>query len=690
MMQVRRTERSVFVQPRNPVLARAPQSNSAANLAAGLSDVGDMFAQMQEEIDVADAKSADAAFTEQVNDLLYNDETGFMYEQGGNATSRRNDTVTALGEAQKSVLSQLSPAARRRAEASVTARMQSAMTSVNRHTAGERRTYLNDAANARVNASVNAAIFDPTASAQQIAVAEQEVRDIAAREGWAPEATEVKLQEVRDTAYRGIIDRMARVDPQAALEYARENRDRLSGEGLANIERTLVPMAKEFRGRGLGAAAAGANLPQAMSIARQTDGMSETAQRDALQEYLANGGVNLDPATTAWCAAFVNATLAQAGMKGTNSNLARSFLNWGVEVQTPQKGDLVVLSRGDPNGWQGHVGFFDGFNEDGSIRVLGGNQGDAVNVKSYSADRLLGYRRGTKEQPSSMRDLLNIEDADVRDAALQEYRMRVGVAEQEQKAMEADASRTVMDLVEAGGSVNDLPVETRQNLGPEIMAAARRYEAQKRSSEELVTDSQTYVDLSRMATEQPGEFVKMDPMLFRWKLDDADHKYFVNLQNKIRSGESRSAPSVATMLSTADAFLRRSGITKNDDPERYALFQESLTRWAASNPGDAGDIGKQLNTITSMLVPIVINPSGMINQRRGLAFEFDTDGRTFTPDDDLTAETYQDAINNNGLRINDQLVTPELEAQVFNGMRERLGREPTLQEMLTALTLYLR
>ena len=54
------------------------------------------------------------------------------------------------------------------------------------------------------------------------------------------------------------------------------------------------------------------------------------------------------------------------------------------------RGDLAVFDRG---GGKGHVGFFDGFNEDGTIRVLGGNQGDKVSVANFGTDNLIGYRR---------------------------------------------------------------------------------------------------------------------------------------------------------------------------------------------------------------------------------------------------------------------------------------------------------
>ena len=129
-------------------------------------------------------------------------------------------------------------------------------------------------------------------------------------------------------------------------------------------------------------------------IAAKQIGLNEADKKVALTEYLANGGQRLDPAVTAWCAAFVNATLQQSGQKGTNKLNARSYMDWGQAVDAPERGDIAVFSRGDPNGWEGHVGFFDGYNEDGTIRVLGGNQGNAVSIQSYSPDRLLGFRRG--------------------------------------------------------------------------------------------------------------------------------------------------------------------------------------------------------------------------------------------------------------------------------------------------------
>ena len=97
---------------------------------------------------------------------------------------------------------------------------------------------------------------------------------------------------------------------------------------------------------------------------------------------------------TAWCAAFAGAMLKRAGLPHTGKLNARSYLKWGVEVplEEAQEGDIVVFSRGDPSGWQGHVAFYVSHG-DRFINVLGGNQSNQVNVTPYKRKRLLGVRR---------------------------------------------------------------------------------------------------------------------------------------------------------------------------------------------------------------------------------------------------------------------------------------------------------
>lgn len=97
---------------------------------------------------------------------------------------------------------------------------------------------------------------------------------------------------------------------------------------------------------------------------------------------------------TAWCAAFVGAMLERCQINSTRRLNARSYLEWGdpVSLDEARPGDIVVFSRGNPKGWQGHVGFFVR-STGSSILCLGGNQNNQVNEAKYPATRLLGIRR---------------------------------------------------------------------------------------------------------------------------------------------------------------------------------------------------------------------------------------------------------------------------------------------------------
>lgn len=132
-----------------------------------------------------------------------------------------------------------------------------------------------------------------------------------------------------------------------------------------------------------------------VDTAQRYNGFNENnaSQRGQLMEFFKSQNINVDPKMVAWCAAFVNAVLGANGLPGTNALNARSFLNYGSDAtNNPQEGDIVVLKRGD-SGWEGHVGFFQGFDQRGNVRVLGGNQGDGVNTQSFAASDVLGIRR---------------------------------------------------------------------------------------------------------------------------------------------------------------------------------------------------------------------------------------------------------------------------------------------------------
>ncbi|MGO4917834.1 C40 family peptidase [Pseudogemmobacter sp. W21_MBD1_M6] len=130
-----------------------------------------------------------------------------------------------------------------------------------------------------------------------------------------------------------------------------------------------------------------------------TEGPGPTDNPKILEMYATIGQDRVEHDDVAWCAAFVGHCLEQAGLRSTRKLTARSYLEWGVplELAEAQEGDIVVFRRGSSS-WQGHVGFF--VAQSGQmIEVLGGNQGDAVNIKRYAASKLLGVRRAGTVAP---------------------------------------------------------------------------------------------------------------------------------------------------------------------------------------------------------------------------------------------------------------------------------------------------
>ena len=147
------------------------------------------------------------------------------------------------------------------------------------------------------------------------------------------------------------------------------------------------------------------NDPPWIAAARRYLGTAEIpgpASNPVITSFFRSVTGKLYAEDTAWCAAFVGACLAEAGLQGTGSLLARSYLDYGTPIEKPRYGCIVVLSRGGASAassWKGHVGFCLGERGD-RITVLGGNQNNAVTVAQYPSSRVIGLRWPTTTPPS--------------------------------------------------------------------------------------------------------------------------------------------------------------------------------------------------------------------------------------------------------------------------------------------------
>jgi uncharacterized protein (TIGR02594 family) len=67
---------------------------------------------------------------------------------------------------------------------------------------------------------------------------------------------------------------------------------------------------------------------------------------------------------------------------------AKDWLNWGIALENPAYGCIVVFNRAGG----GHVGLVTGVDQLGRLLVIGGNQKDKVSVAPFNRDRVAGYR----------------------------------------------------------------------------------------------------------------------------------------------------------------------------------------------------------------------------------------------------------------------------------------------------------
>lgn len=136
--------------------------------------------------------------------------------------------------------------------------------------------------------------------------------------------------------------------------------------------------------------------PAWIDIARKYIGLKEVAgpQNDPhILKWWKNIGTSFDQDSVPWCGAFVGGVLFEAGIKPVAGGAsARAWLKLPVKLDRPAVGSVVVFYRGSPQSGQGHVGFVVGRDRAGNLMVLGGNQGDAINIKPFSRSRVLGYR----------------------------------------------------------------------------------------------------------------------------------------------------------------------------------------------------------------------------------------------------------------------------------------------------------
>lgn len=129
-----------------------------------------------------------------------------------------------------------------------------------------------------------------------------------------------------------------------------------------------------------------------IEVARKYIGTREAkgaAHNPVIVRWLTQLGAWWRDDETPWCGTFVAAVMRESSITPPHAwYRAKAWLDWGVPFAAPAVGMVVVFERVGG----GHVGIVVGKTPAGFLLVLGGNQGDEVNIRAFDPARVIGYR----------------------------------------------------------------------------------------------------------------------------------------------------------------------------------------------------------------------------------------------------------------------------------------------------------
>lgn len=698
------TSRRPVARPTRAVASVDPRAMAAGGNA--LEDVGDQVRRFGDVLidreATAVATERDTYVADQLRELLYNPETGFIATQGRNSVDARARTLEEIERLRTTATQDLGGLAKRKLQSSLDRRLEGAMSTVEHHTLTQRDSWLAGASQARVASAVQDSLVNPAGTDAAIKLIENEVRAQGMREGWGSERTNLELEAKRSGVYTAQVERIAASDPIAAMEYMRDNQDRMLPSDVVNIEAKLQPEVKRAVGRARGKAAAMGALPlsgvveagSGYTVVRTEDG--QTVRRDGTRAWRNNNPGNIEYGDFAKSQGAVGTDgrfavfpTYEAGRKAKAALIFESSSYRNLTI-------AAAISRYAPefenntSAYTARVVAAAGVSSGTKMSELTATQRVAV---LNAMERVEGFRAGQETggstyAPQGQDELVAIVDPVEREAALAEYDLVASLIEGKRKAAHDAAVAAAVEMIESGGNVDDLPLDTRIALGMDGMTALRNYQAAKARGEEIETNDELYYDFRLMAANDPAGFRNFRLIEYRDQLSDSDFETLIDLQTAGR--DSVTGVAASTLMTTASRQLTAAGFDTtpkagSKDAKTVAAVQSSLVRWQDKF---IAENGRQPTTteiderVAMELVPVVIKgPAWMGDNQSGPAAAINYDGDTPLPDDDMSLDEFFDS----SVSIRDTEVSETNKILTAQLLEAQLGRLPTPQEVVAYL-----
>lgn len=559
-----------FVQNRNAPRVTAEMldggvSRGLASVAGGLSD-------MAQAVDFRDQVKAEADAREALNEYrttlrsgLYDPQGGYMVQQGKNALDgARKDVHSNLEEARAAISGKLSPRAQKVFDQRADALDNSAKDSTIRHEGVELKNYTLQQFEASAQGYLDDAYLNFRDDAKFEASVSEAAREVAAASalaGDSPEVTDQKLGALRSTSHAGRVIEVARENPIAAFAYLKEKQDEMKPAEFNKLFTQLEPayynalardwvsdknvMVGDSDQYGVPSfistpeSGGDSNAKNSRSTATGRVQFLSGTYLNYVQKLQLEGGAQWANGMTKQQILDTRRDPAKEGevyraFRRDNANIIKGA---GFAV-TPQAeymahhmgpGTAVAMLRAAQTGGSGES------MQDLLTRTVGAQRaletvaanpwmrGQTVGSAMDWFDRKTGGTAVTNPAIAA-RDALKIEDPKLRAAVLSEIKTRVAAEELARSEETRQANEAAWDIVDNGGSPDQIPPELQAQVGLTTMNEI--FNAYQRNAIGVdVTNEGRYDQILEMATLDPRGFEELDLNKDRNNLSRADFRY---------------------------------------------------------------------------------------------------------------------------------------------------------------------
>ena len=612
--------RTQAVRIRNDQVANATGNLAEAvgGISRDLNRVATEFDLKRQEEEAAQAATADVNVSNQIREILYAPETGYLGLQQDNAVSGYEVTKQQLEGLTEKALADLPQSVRTRLGPALARRVDGALQKMAVHRKQERTRWLDGAAEARLASTADdtlAAYSNEAEVNEYINIGVGEIRNRAQRQGWSSDQRVATEEAYVSARLRSVVFRRAQDDPSAALAYAERNADRFTAADMADIQSTIGKESKIQQGREW-ARNGGSNAATVTGAYNRTfvsaDGHSpdlKNVKPDVMDKFARLQGElgRVIPLNSGFRDPQRNARAGGAEQKrdangkvipGTGSqHIHGNAIDIDVSDMSNRE-RLELIEKASALGFTGIGVYNTAIHLDTAGRRFWGPSYKAKSAPAWAKRTLQMHMQGAFAQTPSddggqsgnrFDAAMEISDPVVRDAAIAELARMQQFENAEKARTKREAQDGIWAFVEAGNDPGDAPAEMRLAAGQGAVSAAESYWLAKETGQPIKTDPEAYLALRAMGTE---EFLATDMREYRDRLSETDWKRMVDQQASAKGG-GFSERSMEATLGPARRVFESMGIFGGAAGSKQArelarLEAEVLMQadqWAMDNPG---------------------------------------------------------------------------------------------------------